>query len=606
MISISQMNVLAGQPEKNLRQMKRDMTIAKEQGSELIVFPELALPGYMLGDEWENDTFVRECEDMNTEIIDETRRLTLATIWGNVKTDSTKVNEDGRLRKYNAGFVAQNGILVPGGVTEGLIIKTLMPNYREFRDKRHFTSLRDLAFEEGKSLWEMGEYFEPFELVIDGVKRRVGVIICEDMWDDDYAIKPVKLLKENGADMIVNISASPFGIGKQSKRDRLLARQSEGVEIIYANNVGVQNNGKNVFVFDGASPVYRDGKKVFQTPGFQEWVFQVDESITNGEQEIEKIATALITGFRDFMKSIGQKKVVIGLSGGIDSAVVAALAVLALGPENVTAVNMPSEYNSDTTKGLAKNLAEELGIEYRIVPIQESVDFTRAQIEGVFGVSTEWLVAENIQARDRGSRVLAWVAASLGAVFTNNGNKTEVAQWYATLYGDVNGSIAPIADLYKTQVFELARYLGTKYNFSTLEKICDIPPSAELSRDQSVDEWKGDPFIFEYHDKLLYQLIEMRRDPGDILEALETWKLDALIGAPKPIIGPDGYFADKESFILDLERIWKNYKISYFKRVQAPPILTVSRRAFWYDLEESQNGVYFSRKYTTIKNRILS
>lgn len=118
-------------------------------------------------------------------------------------------------------------------------------------------------------------------------------------------------------------------------------------------------------------------------------MFQVDESISNGEQEIEKIATALITGFRDFMKSIGQKKVVIGLSGGIDSAVVAALAVLALGPENVIAVNMPSEYNSDTTKGLAKNLAEELGIEYRIVPIQESVDFTRAQIEGVFGVSTE-------------------------------------------------------------------------------------------------------------------------------------------------------------------------------------------------------------------------
>ncbi len=600
------MNVQAGQPEKNLKQMKCDMAIAKEQGSELVVFPELALPGYMLGDEWENDTFVRECEDMNTEIIDETRRLTLATIWGNVKTDSTKVNEDGRLRKYNAGFVAQNGILVPGGVADGLIIKTLMPNYREFRDKRHFTSLRDLAFEEGKSLWEMGEYFEPFELIIDGVKRRVGVIICEDMWDDDYAIKPVKLLKENGANMIVNISASPYGIGKQAKRDRLLTRQSEGVELIYANNIGVQNNGKNVFVFDGASPVYRDGKKVFQAPSFQEWVFQIDESITNGEQEIEKITTALITGFRDFMKSIGQKKVVIGLSGGIDSAVVAALAVLALGPENVIAVNMPSEYNSDTTKGLAQNLAEELGIEYRIVPIQESVDFTRAQIESVFGVSTEWLIAENIQARDRGSRVLAWVAASLGAVFTNNGNKTEVAQWYATLYGDVNGSIAPIADIYKTQVFELARYLGTKYNFSTLGKICDIPPSAELSRDQAVDEWKGDPFIFEYHDKLLYQLIEMRRDSGDILEALEAWKLDALIGAPKSIIGPDGYFADKEAFILDLERIWKNYKISYFKRVQAPPILTVSRRAFWYDLEESQNGVYFSRKYTTIKNRILS
>lgn len=227
MISISQMNVQAGQPEKNLRQMKYDMLLAKEQGSELVIFPELALPGYMLGDEWENDTFVRECEDMNAEIIDETRRLALGTIWGNVKTDTNRVNEDGRLRKYNAAFVAQNGILVPGGLGDGSIIKTLMPNYREFRDKRHFTSLRDLAFEEGKSLSDMKEYYQPFEMVIDGVRRRIGVIICEDMWDDDYVVKPVKLLKENGADMIVNVSASPYGIGKQSKRDRLLARQSK-------------------------------------------------------------------------------------------------------------------------------------------------------------------------------------------------------------------------------------------------------------------------------------------------------------------------------------------------------------------------------------------
>lgn len=245
-------------------------------------------------------------------------------------------------------------------------------------------------------------------------------------------------------------------------------------------------------------------------------------------------------------------------------------------------------------------------MDYRIIPIQESVDYTRAQIEGVFGVSTAGLVAENIQARDRGSRVLAGVAASLGAVFTNNGNKTEVAQWYATLYGDVSGSIAPIADLYKTQVFELARYLAGKYQLPTLSRICDIPPSAELSHDQAVDEGKGDPFIFEYHDKLLFQLIEMRRDPADILEALLKWELDTLIGAPRKIVGPDGYFPTNESFITDLERIWKNYKISYFKRIQAPPILTVSRRAFGYDLEESQNGVHFSRNYATIKNKILS
>lgn len=313
MISISQMNVQAGQPEKNLRQMKQDMSLAKEQGSELVIFPELALPGYMLGDEWENDTFVRECEDMNAEIIDETRRLALGTIWGNVKTDANRVNEDGRLRKYNAAFVAQNGILVPGGLGDGSIIKTLMPNYREFRDKRHFTSLRDLAFEEGKGLSDMKEYYQPFEMVIDGVRRRIGVIICEDMWDDDYVVKPVKLLKENGADMIVNVSASPYGIGKQSKRDRLLARQSEWIDLYYANNAWVQNNGKNIFVFDGASPVYHDGKKIFQAPWFRAGVYQVDETITNGETEIEKIAMALMTGFQDFMNRIGQKKVVIGL-----------------------------------------------------------------------------------------------------------------------------------------------------------------------------------------------------------------------------------------------------------------------------------------------------
>jgi NAD+ synthase (glutamine-hydrolysing) len=606
MISIAQMYVHAGQPEKNLATMKESIRQAKEQGSELVVFPELALPGYMLGDEWENESFVGECEDMNHEIIDATREHAMAAIWGNVKTDPTRVNEDGRLRKYNAAWVAQNGILVPGGQWDGSTVKTLMPNYREFRDKRHFTSLRDVAFEEGKSIREMGEYYQPFELLMDGVKRKVGVIICEDMWDDDYAVKPVKLLRQNGADKIVNISASPYGIGKQGKRDRLLARQSEGIDLIYANHVWVQNNGKNIFVFDGASPVYRDGKKVFQSPSFREWVFPVDETITNGESEIEKISTALITGFRDFMKSIGQTKVVIWLSGWVDSALVAMITVLAMGKENVITLNMPSEYNSETTKSLAREFASELGIEYQSISIQKSVENTRNQIEETFGVSTAGLISENIQARDRGARLLAWVAASLGAVFTNNGNKTEVAQGYATLYGDVNGSIAPIADLYKTQVFELTRYLAKKYGISTLEKIAGITPSAELSFDQSVDEGKWDPFIFEYHDKLLYQLIEMRQDPADILEALKQWNLDRMIDAPKAIIGTDGYFPTNEAFIADLERIWKNYKLSFFKRIQAPPILTVSRRAFGYDLEEAQNGVYFSRRYRELSKILLS
>lgn len=291
--------------------------------------------------------------------------------------------------------------------------------------------------------------------------------------------------------MIVNISASPFGIGKQGKRDRLLARQSQGVDLIYANNVGTQNNSKNQYIFDGASTVYRDGKKVYQAPSFEEGVFEVREGEMNHrESEMEKIENALVSGIRDYMEKSGQKKLVIGLSGGIDSALVAMLAVRAVGATNVIAINMPSVYNSDTTKDLARELASELGIEYNIIPIQESVDFTKAQIADVLGIEVTGLMEENIQARDRGSRVLMAVAAQPGYILTNNGNKLEMATGYASISGDLNGAIAPIADLYKTQIFALSRVMSTKYGIPTLAKICDIPPSAELSREQAVEEGK--------------------------------------------------------------------------------------------------------------------
>lgn len=145
-----------------------------------------------------------------------------------------------------------------------------MPTYRYFDDDRHFASLKDLAFEEGITLKGIEKYFGILDVVIDGVRRKVGIIICEDMWDDDYIIKAVDILKSKGVDMIINLSASPFGIGKQGKRDSLLARQSEGIDLIYANRVGAENNSKNEYMYDGASPAYRNGKKIFQAPSFQE------------------------------------------------------------------------------------------------------------------------------------------------------------------------------------------------------------------------------------------------------------------------------------------------------------------------------------------------
>lgn len=271
------------------------------------------------------------------------------------------------------------------------------------------------------------------------------------------------------------------------------------------------------------------------------------------------------------MKNSGQKKLVIGLSGGIDSALVAMLAVRAIGAPNIIAVNMPSVYNSDTTKDLARDLARELSIEYHIVPIQESVDFTKAQIGNILGIKVEGLMEENIQARDRGSRVLMAVAAQPGCMMTNNGNKLEMATGYASIAGDLNGAIAPIADLYKTQIFALSRTMSARYNIPTLAKICDIPPSAELSRDQAVEEGKGDPFFFEYHDRLMYQFLEMRKDPVQILASYQDGKFEELLNSwtydvgveytlCKPIIGAGGFFPTIEAWITDIERIWKLFR----------------------------------------------
>lgn len=206
-IVLEQMEVKAGNPEANLARILEGIARAKENGKELVVFPEMAVPGYLLGDEWENDAFVRECADMNAEIMAATDGV--AAIWGNVAIDASAKGEDGRVRKYNAAFVAQNGAMVSNGVFDGRTVKSLMPKYREFDDERHFFSLPKLAFERGVSPESL---LEPFELVIAGVRRRVGVVICEDMWDEDYAFKPVGVLKGKGVDAIVNLSASPFGL----------------------------------------------------------------------------------------------------------------------------------------------------------------------------------------------------------------------------------------------------------------------------------------------------------------------------------------------------------------------------------------------------------
>ena len=620
-IVVCQMEVIPGNPEVNLARILRGINEASEAGAALVLFPEMALPGYLLGDEWENNAFLRDLAAMNDEIVAHTRGR-CAAIWGNVRAVFGSHEpvlgrvpalglrgEDGRTRKYNAAFVAADGALLGNGVFAGFTPKSLLPKYREFDDARHFYSLPKLAEELGVA---PADLVAPFELAIGGTRRKVGVLLCEDLWDDDYAFKPVDVLKAKGADSIVNLSASPFGIGKQAKRDRVLAARTRGCECFYVNATGAQDNGKNVFLFDGASPVYVDGRKVAQGPSFAEGLVSNVSGLVADPPEIAKVHAAIVAGLKATLLRIGARKIVVGLSGGIDSGVVAALCVEAIGAANVVGVNMPSRYNSATTRGLAAELAERLGIRFLVAPIEEAVDVSRRQIEALTGAPVAGLVDENIQARDRGSRLLAGLAAQFGAVdrcgvvFTNNGNKTEVAQGYCTLYGDVGGAVAPLADLYKTQVYELARHLNATRGAPIPAGMLAVKPSAELSAAQNPEQGGGDPFQFEYHDRLLYQMIELRRDPEEILADFAAGRLEKALGLAPGTTVVGTFFPDAAAFVADLELVWRRFKGSFFKRVQAPPIVAVSKRAFGFDLREAQIGARFTRGYSVLKEKVLA
>jgi NAD+ synthase (glutamine-hydrolysing) len=617
-LAVAQMEVVPGHPDKNITKILEKIEAARHAGDDLVVFPEMAVPGYFLSDEWENTAFVKDAYGYNDAIIGASKNITV--IWGNVDIDSHQMNEDGRLRKYNAAFIAQNGKLL------GKTHKTLLPKYREFDDARHFYSLRKDAWDQGKPVQDL---LQPFPVSINDTQVKLGLILCEDMWSDDYAVKPVRILQSHGADMIVNISCSPWTWRKNDKRHRVVADRlkEHPVPFVYANNVGIQNNGKNYYLFDGNSTIYNaDGSLHKVAQDYTEELLRATLSAGNKagtlhapplskERDAHELHQGLLFGLKKIFASMGHPKAVIGLSGGIDSALSAALLSQALGPEKVFAVNMPSRFNSQTTRSAAAKLAKNLKIHYATVPIQEAFEYTVQQInstlfkrmdgtETTVQVQLSSLNEENVQARDRGSRVLAGIASALGAVFVNNGNKTEISIGYATLYGDVNGALAPIGDLFKGEVYQLARYINQLEGWDLIpNEIFDLPASAELSAAQNVDENKGDPVNYPYHDKLMRAFIEFRLDPEDILRLYHENRLMGELGIDETHFRP--FFPDTRSFVEDLEHKWALFKNSYFKRIQAPPIIAVSKRAFGFDLREAQNGVHYTREYQRLKGLLL-
>ncbi|TVL71390.1 NAD(+) synthase [Brachyspira hyodysenteriae] len=625
-IAVSQLEIIPSMPCDNTVRIISFISKAKKENADIVIFPELCISGYMIGDMFESEGFIRECEELGEEIIKSSNGIYV--IFGNVASDRKKKNFDGRIRKYNAMFVAKDGKLIHNNTTEyPFIIKSLLPNYKEFEDPRHFFSLKDLAFENNT---DIKDYLKPLEIECNGEKIKLGLTICEDAWSKNYLFSPMDIINTNkDVDLFINISSSPYTLVKDAKRHSMYGEiaSKHNTPLVYTNNVGIQNNGKTVYTFDGGSSVYdNNGNLLLTGKRYEEDLYFIDIDMKNKsfgktigikeENKYKLIYDTVIYGIRKFMKSIGINKVVIGVSGGIDSALSSAMYVNAIGKDNVLLVNMPSKFNSNTTKNLAKTLSDNLGCAYMVVPIQESVDYTVKQLETSpiikegkeDHLKLSSFVIENIQARDRSSRVLSAIAASFGGVFTCNANKTETMVGYSTMYGDGAGFFACLADLWKYQIYGLANYVNKEVFKKEIipEGTINIVPSAELSTAQAVDEGKGDPIKYDYHDYLFKFLMESwnRAILEDILEFYIEGNLEEKIGCQKGILKK--YFKSGAEFVDDLERWWKQYMgMGISKRIQAPPILAVSRRSFGFGNRESQNRIYYTAKYLSLKNKIF-
>ncbi|MDH3535744.1 MAG: NAD(+) synthase [Gammaproteobacteria bacterium] len=628
-IALAQMEVVPGRPDRNSAVMLQLIAEARAQQARIVAFPEMAIPGYLLGDAWEQDAFLRDCESFGREIV--AASAGLCVLFGNVGIDWNKKGADGRVRKYNALFVAQDGELRgQDNFPYPFRIKTLHPNYREFDDTRHFFSLPNLALELDA---QVNSLLQPVKLTIDRRRLSLGCILCEDGWYQDYSVNPVALLHRNGPlDLVFNLSSSPFTLGKNNKRNRVFSKQAAEIStpLVYVNNVGLQNNGKTIFCFDGLSTVYdAAGRIVASSPAFESCLKVLDIDLDNGaaklpaltvpaDSGIDSVYRALRYGADRFVAQIGMERVVIGASGGIDSAVSAALYCDILGPDRVLLANMPSIYNSQTTIDLARDLATNLGCLYTVIPIQPSVDLTTKQItqtplvnlrtgeESKLCISEA--IAENIQARDRSSRVLAVLAAAFGGGFTCNANKSELTVGYTTLYGDQSGFLALLADLWKHQVYELGEYLNRQVFASPVipDAVFSIVPSAELSAAQSIDDGKGDPLVYPYHDFLFRAFMErwQKATPEDILEWYARAELESRIGCEPGLVSR--LFPDAQAFIDDLECWWRLYSgLGVAKRIQAPPVMAVSRRAYGFDHREAQNQPYFTAAYRQLRAKLL-
>ncbi|HYD93131.1 MAG TPA: NAD(+) synthase [Candidatus Paceibacterota bacterium] len=611
-IVVAQVGAVPGDVATNFANIFDTIATARRAAADIVVLPELATTAYVLGDRWEYDAFIRETQEINERIREASRGLTV--IWGSIKADFGKMGEDGRVRKYNAAFIASHGRWISNGTLDGFVPKTNLPKYRIFDDARHFYPAGKLAAEMQTRLETL---LAPFPLVIKGKRYNIALSVCEDLWQDEYNEKPAQIYSAHDSDLIIDISCSPWTYGKWHARENMLKRRVKdtGIPILYVNAIGLENNTKNLIWFDGDSALI-DAEGRFRWRGQQhkEQIHILDLDDLDGPLPertytgIKEIHDATVAAMKAFYAPFA--RVVVGLSGGIDSALALALLTEALGAKRLLAVNMPTEFNSETTRGLAALCARNLGVEYVISPIQEAYEEELRALQKL-GMTPSALDRENIQAVLRGTRLNA-IAKAQGSMhggagaFTCNGNKTEMALNYFTLYGDGAGAAAFLADLWKGQIYELARYINERAGRELIPQgILDIVPSAELSKDQAVDEGKGDPIFFPYHDQLLRAFTELRWDPTTVLEHLceSNEALEQKLGCAPGTVAR--YFNSRRTLVDNLEWAWRQYNTE-FKRGQTPPVFLTSRRAFGFDRRDTIAAGYLTKRYQELKQAYLA
>jgi len=519
-IGICQINPTVGAINKNKQLILENYNKSISLGAELVVFPELALTGYPPQDLLLREQFLKRTANALDEIA---KYTSTPMVLGSTLVDNSDL--------FNCSFLCENGKIV------GYYKKILLPTYDVFDEDRYFKS---------------GSEPSVFELAISGQTKRIGLQICEDLWDHNYSKDLAESIKEIGADIIINISASPFGDDRLIERSNLIKAKAQKTRLpfVYCNMVGSQDE----LIFDGQSLVYGpDGNLIAKGKAFEEDLLIVDLKETNQinlprTKREESLYKALILGVKDYFSKTGHHQAVIGLSGGIDSSLTACIAVEALGKNNVYGISMPSKFSSSHSMSDAKALAGNLGIDFREIPINSIVESFEALMTPDLDTNNIGVAEENIQSRIRGNILMA-LSNKHGWLVLSTGNKTEMAIGYCTLYGDMNGGLSVISDLSKEDVYKISKWLNTSSGKNIIPKnSITKPPSAELRPDQV------DPFDYDIVSPLISALIDNEKSPSELV---------------------------KNGADLDLvKNISKRITLNEYKRRQAAPGLRVSSKAF--------------------------